>query len=199
MSKKHSVIFITGLGEEVDKTRWAVSHWRNGGLNPIVHSVGWHDSETKFQPKLERLIEMIDILTEEGDKVSLVGCSAGGSAALNAFFERKNIVYRVINVCGRLRTGTQEGFRSFAKMTKSSPPFAESIKLFESHEKLLSETDRQKVMTVRSLFGDELVPSDTSILIGAYNTTVPTPEHMFSITMALTIFSSPLITFLTKS
>lgn len=199
MSKEHSVIFIPGLGEEVGKMSWAVSHWRDSGLNPLVHSVGWHDSKTEFQPKLQRLVEMIDILKKEGNKVSLVGCSAGGSAVLNAFFERKNIVYRVINVCGRLRTGTQKGFRSFAKMTKSSPPFAKSIKLFESREKLLSETDRQKVMTVRALFGDELVPRDTSILSGAYNTTVPTPEHMFSISMALTIFSGPLITFLTKS
>lgn len=116
----------------------------------------------------------------------------------NAFFERRDIIYRTINVCGRLRCGNQRGFRSFEARTASSPSFAQSIKLFESREDLLSDQDRKKVMTVRALFGDELVPADTIVLRGAYNTVVPTPEHLFSIAMALTVFSRPLITFLTK-
>lgn len=198
MNKEHHTIFIPGLGDEVNKMTWATNFWRRFGLDPIVHSVGWHNGEREFQPKLQILVDMIDKFANDGDKVSLVGCSAGGSAAFNAFFERRNVVYRVINVCGRLRTGSQNGFRSFDARTASSPPFAESVKLFESHEALLTEQDKQKVMTVRALFGDELVPADTTILRGAYNTVVPTPEHVFSIAMALTLFSRPLITFLKK-
>lgn len=198
MSKEHRVIVIPGLGDEVNRMSWAVSHWRKHGLEPLVHSVGWHDGGQDFQPKLETLVRMIDQYAKTGDRISLVGCSAGGSAALNAFFDRRDVVYRVINVCGRLRSGDQQGFRSYEARTASSPPFAQSVKLFESHEDLLSTHDRQKVMTVRALFGDELVPADTTVLHGAYNTVIPTPEHVFSIAMALTVFSSPLITFLTK-
>lgn len=99
---------------------------------------------------------------------------------------------------GRLRSGNQRVFRSFETRTASSPSFAKSVQLFESREELLSDNDRQKIMTVRALFGDELVPADTTILRGAYNTVVPTPEHVLSIGMALTLFSRPLITFLTK-
>ena len=141
---------------------------------------------------------MIDRFANDGDRISLVGCSAGASAALNAFIERKNIIYRVITVCGRLKTGNQRSFRSFPARTATSLSFAESVKLFESHEHLLSDQDRQKIMTVRALFGDELVPADTAILRGAHNIVVPTPEHVFSIAIALTLFSRPLITFLTK-
>lgn len=198
MIKEHHTIFIPGLGDEVNKMIWATNHWRRFGLDPIVHSVGWHDGEKYFQPKLKILVDMIDKYADGGNSVSLVGCSAGGSAALNAFFERREVVYRVINVCGRLRTGPQNGFRSFGARTASSPPFAESVKLFESNENLLTNQDRQKIMTVRALFGDELVPADTTILQGAYNTVVPIPEHVLSIAMALTIFAKPLITFLTK-
>lgn len=198
MSKEHHTIFIPGLGDEVNRMVWATSHWRRSGLDPIVNSVRWHSGEKEFQPKLQILVDMIGKFTNDGDRVSIVGCSAGGSVALNAFFERKEDVHRVINVCGRLRTGPQNGFRSFGARTASSPPFADSVKLFESHENLLTNQDRQKVMTVRALFGDELVPADTTIVRGAYNTIVPTPEHVLSITMALTIFSKPLITFLTK-
>lgn len=198
MSKEHRVIVIPGLGDEVNKISWAVSHWRKYDLEPFVQRMGWHDGEQDFQPKLRTLLKMIDQYVEDDDRVSLVGCSAGGSAVLNAFFERRDVVHRVINVCGRLRKGNQRSFRSFKTRTVSSPSFAQSVRLFESREDLLSESDREKVMTVIALLGDELVPADTTVLRGAYNTIVPAPEHVLSIAMALTIFSHPLITFLTK-
>lgn len=199
MSKEHKVIIIPGLGDEISKIQFATNHWRNHGLEPVVHSVGWHDGENDFQPKLERLVELIDQLTDKGDIVSLVGTSAGGSAVLNAFIERKDRIHRVVNVCGRLKAGTQRGFRSFEARTASSPAFAQSIKLCEAQEAFLSEADRQKIMTVRAMFGDELVPADTTILRGAFNTQIPTPEHMFTIGMALTVFSKPIILFLNGS
>ncbi|KKQ66962.1 MAG: hypothetical protein US86_C0002G0079 [Candidatus Daviesbacteria bacterium GW2011_GWA2_38_24] len=194
MSKEHSVIVIPGLGNDTSKLEWAIQHWRNHGLEPLVHSVDWHKDE--FQSKLERLVDLVDELSDKGDVVSLVGTSAGGSAVLNAFIERKDVIHRVVNVCGRLRTGAQAGFRSFEARTASSPAFAQAVKLFESREDTLTERDRQKIMTVRAMFGDELVPGDTTILEGAYNTQVPTPEHMLSIGAALTIFSQPVILFL---
>lgn len=197
MSKEHKVIVIPGLGDSRTKPlELLTNNWRRQGLEPIVHAVGWHDGEDSFEPKLHRLVEMIDKFVDQGDVVSLVGTSAGGSAALNAFIERRNVVHRIINVCGRLRVGPITGFRSFESKSKSSPAFAESVKLAETQEKLLSPSDRQKIMTVRAMFGDELVPPNTTIVQGAYNTVVPTPEHMFSIGSALTIFSKPLIVFL---
>ncbi len=51
-------------------------------------------------------------------------------------------------------------------------------------------------MTVRAMLGDELVPSDTTLLKDAYNIQVPTIEHMLSIAASLTIFSKRLIDFL---
>lgn len=197
MSKEHKVIVIPGLGDGRTKPlELLTSHWKRQGLEPVIHAVGWHDGEDSFEPKLHRLVEMIDGFVDQGDVISLVGTSAGGSAALNAFVERKNVVHRVINVCGRLRVGPTEGFRSFESKSKSSPAFAESVKLCETQEKLLLPADRQKIMTVRAMFGDELVPPETTVLQGAYNTIVPTPEHVFSIGSALTIFSRPLIIFL---
>lgn len=200
MSKEHKVIVIPGLGDHRTKPlELAVNHWRSQGLDPIVHAVGWHDAEDSFSPKLHKLVEMIDRFVGQGDTVSLVGTSAGGSAALNAFIERKNVVHRMINVCGRLKVGPTTGFRSFESKSKSSSAFAESVKLCEAQEKSLTAIDRQKIMTVRAMFGDELVPPETTILQGAYNTRVPTPEHVLSISAALTAFSRPLIVFLKQS
>ena len=196
MSKTHNVIIIPGLGDQKKPFEWATNHWRTHGLEPLVYSVGWRDGQKSFIPKLHRLLEVIDRFVEKGDMVSLVGASAGGSAALNAFAQRKTAVQRVINICGRLRVGNAMGFRSLRIQSMSSPAFAESVTLCERHSELLSEKDRKKCMTVRAMFGDELVPPETTVLRGAHNIQVPTPEHMFSIFLALTIFSKPLIGFL---
>ncbi|PIZ24310.1 hypothetical protein COY48_03680 [Candidatus Collierbacteria bacterium CG_4_10_14_0_8_um_filter_43_86] len=86
----------------------------------------------KFQPKLEGLLTLIDTLSQQGCHISLVGTSAGGRTVLNAFLRRKNQIRRVINMCGRLRTGPTAGLRSFSSKTSTSPAFVESIELFEA-------------------------------------------------------------------
>ena len=196
MTKLHRVIFIPGLSDDTKKLEWAVRGWKKHGLEPVVHSIGWRDGEVSFKPKLQRLLNLIDKFVEQGDQVSLVGTSAGGSAVLNAFIKRKDSIHKVINVCGRLKVGPTSGFRPFQSKTQTSPAFAESVKLCENGIKSLDESDLKKIMTVHAMFGDELVPSETTIIKGALNTKVPTAEHIISIASALTIFSKPLIDFL---
>lgn len=195
MIKKHSVIIIPGLGDPVGILRILTAHWKIYGLNPIIHRVGWKDGE-EFQPKLAKITDLIDKLVAKGDTVSLVGTSAGGSAAVNAFILRRNKIHRIINVCGRLRTGPEEGYRSFQLKTAGSKAFAQSVKLAEAKEPELTKTDRKKIMTVHAMFGDELVPPETVSISGAYNTSVPTGAHMLSIGAALSVFPSRLIKFI---
>src|SRR3989339_1588713 len=131
MSKKHKVIIVPGLGDETNIIRLFTNHWRSHGLEPVIHSVGWHDDKNNFESKLRNIVKLIDKFSKEGSTVSLVGTSAGGSAVLNAFIERKNKIHKVVNICGRLSAGTQKGFRSFEARTNSSPAFAQSIRLCE--------------------------------------------------------------------
>lgn len=197
MLSDNIVIIIPGLGDRIIKPlELAVAPWRLYGLEPVVYRIGWRDGETSFKPKLQKLLDRINFFSQNGVKVSLVGTSAGGSAALNAFIARKNTIHRVINVCGRLRVGLATGFRSFDYQSKSSLAFAESVKLCEAQQEIISSNDRHKIMTVKAMFGDELVPSETVTIDGAYNIGVPTFEHMFSISMSLTLFSRLLLDFL---
>ncbi|MCX6794225.1 MAG: hypothetical protein NTY06_03950, partial [Candidatus Gottesmanbacteria bacterium] len=108
----------------------------------------------------------------------------------------RDVIHRVVNICGRLRVSPTTGFRSFASRTKSSPAFAQSVKLFEKREGDLQAADKKRMMTVRAMFGDELVPSDTATVDGAYNIAIPTTEHVLTIAAALTVFSKPIIKFL---
>jgi pimeloyl-ACP methyl ester carboxylesterase len=176
----------------------ATWRWRKFGLDITPYSIGWRERENDFNYKIQRLVALIDELSQKGNIVSLIGTSAGGSAVLNAFIERKDIIHRVVNICGRLRTGSQKGFRSFKTRTASSPAFAQSVKFCEKRESELSNNDRLKVMTVRAMFGDELVPGDTAILEGAHNIKIPTIGHIFSIGATLTLFSGTIISFLNR-
>jgi hypothetical protein len=196
MYKEHVVIIIPGLGDQIDPIKWATNHWKQHGFSVMVHSIGWRNNRLSFEAKFQKLLKLVDDLDKENRKISLVGTSAGGSAVLNVFMQRKKAVHKVINVCGRLRVGPTTGFRSFASKTQSSPSFAKSVLLCEEQEKNLSVSERKRIMTVRPLFGDELVPSKTTTIQGGYNITIPTGEHGISITAALTLFSKLLIHFL---
>lgn len=194
--KNHSLIFVPGLGNDVKKIQLITRFWQKFGFKIIIHPFGWHDDNQDFNLKLKKLIQIIDAEKQNGNSVSLIGMSAGASAVLNAFLERREIIDHVVSVCGRLKTGTQIGFRSFESRTKSSHVFAESVKNIELREGEFNVEDRAKILTISAGFGDELVPADTSTIDGARNVKIPMIEHMLSIGSALTIFSRQIINFL---
>jgi hypothetical protein len=193
----HYVIIIPGLGDKTKILSHATEHWENHGINILLFLFDWRNTQLNFANKLNELLKLIDALHEQSHTVSLVGCSAGGSAVLNAFLERKYSISKVVNICGRLRTGTQTGFWSYQKRTRTSPMFAQSINIFENSENSLTEEDRKKILTVRALF-DEVVPTPTITLNGATNLTIPVIEHSLAIYLALSLFSRPLIQFIKK-
>lgn len=160
----------------------ATAHWKNVGLQVIIPSVLWRDGEA-FNPKLARLLAMIDDVSR-CSTVSLVGTSAGASLAFNAYLERPNVVHKAVNVCGRLRAGNHH-LRSLDTMARTSRAFRESVQHFEKQEDGISNALKQRLMTLRPFFGDELVPSDTAYLEGAHNRWVYSPEHMLSIYLSL--------------
>jgi hypothetical protein len=196
----HAVLIIQGLG---DNHKWVcqaiktlTGGWTGFGLSPIVYMVGWQDGEINFQPKLDRLVRRIDGLKTHYKKVSLVGLSAGGSAAFNAFLERNGVVYKAVNVCGRLFPGDGYNMRSLNHVAQKSPLFKESVLLFSQRVHELTNDDRIRLMTVRGKFWDELVPAKTSVLEGATNITVPMFEHIINIGLALGPMAKPVIEFL---
>lgn len=192
---EHFIVFVPGLGDNAAALSFVTKGWASKGLRPVICTMEWCNSE-EFNDKLERLLRKIDDLSCNGNRVSLVGCSAGASIALNAFLKRKNAVHKVISVCGRLSVGNYQGFRSLPARAKGSPAFEQSVRIFSRQANLLGPDDRMKIMTVRARFGDELVPDDTSQLPGACNIQIPTIEHSLSIVLALSVFSRRLIEFL---
>lgn len=197
MRSRHVVILIPGLGDEIRALDYLTEHFHKNNIDVVVHSIGWGDGTTNFQKKLHTLLLHIDQLSKT-KRVSIIGTSAGGSAALNAFAQRKKSVYKAINLSGILRPSVETGWRSFEARSKSSVQFAQSVRLFVSVEKSLTTVDRKRIMTVYPKFGDELVAPDTVTLNGATNIQIPSIEHVLSIALALTIFSKPIVSFLNE-
>ncbi len=156
----------------------------------------WQGEEQELEPKLERLIALIDESFEDGYRVSLLGTSAGGSAVVNAFTMRKDKIHKVINICGRLRKG-ENVFPTLEKASLTSKSFYDSVISCEENLKNLTKDNRMKILTFRPIF-DELVPRDTVTVSGATNILLPTFEHMLSISLAMTVFSKKIADFVLK-
>jgi pimeloyl-ACP methyl ester carboxylesterase len=198
MSKEHHIIYVPGLRDTATFNRlfhpivaWV---WRQQGFYPHVYLPHWEEGKS-FQPKLDGIIKLIDELKAEGHNVSLIGQSAGGSAVLNAFSERRNLVNGVVNVTGRLRTGIRVK-PSLNQATRISPAFKQSVLMFENqNEPTLIQADRRRIMTYRPWF-DETVPVSTVPIEGATNLVSPFPEHSAGGGFICTVLSGKISGFL---
>jgi hypothetical protein len=193
----HLLIIIPGLGDNKAFIEFAVRHWeKNYKIKTIIHCMPWQGEEQALELKLERLIALIDKSFVKGYRVSLLGTSAGGSAAINAFTMRKDRVHRVINVCGRLRKGDNV-FPALEQASLTSISFYDSVILCEANLKNFTSADCNKILTFRPLC-DELVPSSTVSVPGGTNILLPIIEHLLSITIAMTVFSRKIVDFVLK-
>lgn len=194
MSNICKVIIIPGLGKKIKNTRALDWWWKRKNIEMMIFQSRWKSDEN-YQTKLNRLISLID-KESENNKISLIGTSAGGSLAINAFHKRPDKVNKVITICSRLIKGKEFGWRGFINSTKNYPSFSESILESEKNINQFLIKDKKKIMTIRALFGDELIPRNTSIINESNNITVPTCGHLFSIWSSLSWYSKPLIEFL---
>lgn len=165
--------------------------WNFFGLRPIVMKFGWKDikDESDFEAGVAKIISEVDRLSKIG-KVSLIGCSAGGSVMVNVFSRRKDIVNKVIDICGALR---HEGNELKKMETKA---YLHSLNSCEKAILSLDENNKQKLLIIRPRFGDEFVKNEDVFIEKANNITIPTKEHLLTIVSALTIFSKKIFDFL---
>lgn len=184
------LIVVPGLGDGVSLATFLASRL---GYDFEIFSMGWRDDEA-FEPKIARLLAVIDKNLRRYDKVVGLGISAGGSAILNAFERRQDEMCAAINVCGRLHAG--EGVSpSLESAARRSLAFKQSVLMFEKEKNRLSLEARRKVLTIRPLW-DEMVPTSTVGLEGAVNAQIASVEHMASIVMAMTIYKHHITSFL---
>ena len=190
--KLHNVLVLAGTDDERGKSKieLATNHWTEHGIKTTLYNVGWKDGSTEFGSKLAEIERLVDELAKEGP-VSIVGCSAGASAAFNLLLRRPDVIKNAIGVCGRIRGAKTDWGTNLRSRT-----FHQSVLLFEEQQAKISEELKKRMMTVSARFRDELVPKGTSHVEGATNITIPTAIHGLSIILALTLFKKPIIDFI---
>ncbi|MEX1995160.1 MAG: hypothetical protein WD887_00070 [Candidatus Saccharimonadales bacterium] len=171
----HHVIYIPGLGDSRSYGQnIALNLWRIFGLKPHYFALGWADKQP-FAAKLRRLLSEIDRLQNGGHKVSLVGVSAGASAALNAYSRREDIA-AVVLVVGKIQNPQTIGERTYT----INPAFKESMAMVKASLGQLDGRARKKIMSIHPLH-DKTVPIADTVIPGAVEKTIPVRGHTFSI------------------
>ncbi len=190
--KFHNILVLAGTNDQRGKNtiELATRHWRSHGIDVTAYNVGWKDGSKDIAPKLAEIEKLVDELAEKGP-VSIIGISAGASAAFNTFLKKPDVIEKVVGVCGRIRGGETEWGANLNSRT-----FHQSVLLFENQQAQIPDELKKRMMTVSARFGDELVPNGTSHLEGAKNITIPTKMHGLSIILALTLFKKPIIDFI---
>lgn len=178
------VIYVPGLGDQHPQIQLKLLKiWRWLGLNVHFQNIGWADGEA-FEPKLERILESIDEINDKDTKISLVGVSAGASAALNAYSLRKDKITRVVFICGKLLHPETVNPRYFIE----NPAFRDSLYLAQENIKKLNQKDKSKMLTAHPLY-DNLVPVGHTKIPGIRKKLILAVGHILSIFVALVFYA----------
>lgn len=155
-----------------------------------LHEVPWEGSEA-YEPKLKRLLSEIDRYKAQGHLVSLVGPSAGASAVINAYVERRDSITGLVYVCAKINAPETVSDKLYAK----NPAFKASMYDLKANLKELKPNDKAKMHSFYSP-GDRYVPYEATVIPGVGETKLPPLRHgtaiIYSISLGARKLLSPL-------
>jgi len=187
------VIYVPGLGDDNPKGQErVVSTWRWWGVEAELFQIKWSDQEP-WESKFDRLLNRIDELLAQNMQVGLVGASAGGSAAINAYAARKNDIVGVVCIAGKINRPELIG----GSYRKKNPAFVTSVEGCISALKSLDDKDRAKILS-RYAYKDEIISKADSVILGAKNQTVPIIGHVPIIATQIVFGAPTFLRFLKK-
>lgn len=182
---KLHVIYIPGIGDDRTGLQGRiVKTWRIWGVESELWSMDWADGRS-WGSKSETFLDHIDELARGGKKIALVGASAGGSAAMNIYAQRRDKISGVVCIAGKINYPETIGKR-YRQKNRS---FVESAEQCQDSLKRLNEADRKRIMSRYGIY-DELVPKRDSVIDGAHNRIVLGVGHGITIATQI-IFAAP--------
>lgn len=190
----HQVIYVPGFGDGLFyySQLTILKLWRLFGVKAHYLSLDWDNAEG-FDVKLQRLVDKIDSLSKNGDKVSLVGLSASASAVLNAYAQRKNI-NAVVCICGKIQNPQAIHPIWFQK----HPAFKGSAFMVSDSLAKLTPKGLSRILSIRPIY-DQTVPIADTIIPGAKNLVVPTRGHFFSLYFSITFRARTIAKFIKEA
>lgn len=154
--------------------------------------MNWIDSEP-WEPKFARLLRRIDDLAAQGWAVALVGASAGGSAVINAYAERSNLLVGCVVISGKINHPDTIGMQYLQRY----PSFVTSAKACPAALDRLTASDRARLLS-RYSQDDSIVPPADSHIPGALNQIASPRGHLLTIATQITLGAPSFIRFLKR-
>lgn len=190
---KHIVLYVPGLGDtNISGRQKLLATWRYKNVRIEACSMNWQVDEP-LTHKLERLVARIDELQSSGQKVSLIGESAGASAVINALKLRPNMLNAVILLCGK----SQHPDRIGIHLRHKNPRLYESVALSHEYIQTMPIEQKAKVLNLHPI-ADPVVPVWETKIVGVRNAKMPSFGHATSIVFGMTIWSFRIVQFIKK-
>ncbi len=191
MATKHTVIYVPGLGDtNISGRQKLLSIWHYKNIAIEACSMNWQVNEP-LADKLERLVSRIDTLQSSGQKVSLIGESAGASAVINALKLRPKALNAVILLCGK----SQYPDRIGTHLRHKNPRLYESVALSHEYIQAMPTEHKAKVLNLHPV-ADPVVPVRETKINGVRNAKMPSFGHATSIIFGMTIWSFSIVHFI---
>jgi pimeloyl-ACP methyl ester carboxylesterase len=184
MKSRPKLVIVPGLGDDLMIYQVFARRWQKLGYEVHVISFGWAQKDARLRDKMDAFLARLDALGQ--DELYMIGVSAGGPAAINAFARRGN-VRKVIAVCSPLNT----------MLSLRNPLLAESIE--QTRQLLLHFNDEQKARILSAFaLRDSTVHTTLSRPAGIKTLRIPMVVHPAAIFVALMFYAHRLNVFLRK-
>ncbi|MFJ3403029.1 hypothetical protein [Promicromonospora sp. NPDC090134] len=187
------LIYVPGLGDRmpplVHLQREALRTWRALGVRTTMFRVRW-SSDASFEERLDRLDALVDQFEQRGERVALMGASAGAGAVLAEYARRRSIVAVVI-IAGKFL----EPEDIIKPVLEHNAPFAQSLSAVPKLLEELGPEDRARILSLRSA-RDGVVDDEDTLLEGAVNETMRVVGHVIAIGYALMFRARRVVRFL---
>ncbi|MCA9347614.1 hypothetical protein KC930_03495 [Candidatus Saccharibacteria bacterium] len=167
-------IYINGLGSGKLRLieRIVFWWWGRAGVELTQAHINWYDSDG-FETKVDKLKEIAKYQLQQYEKVVLIGSSAGGSLALNAFYELSDERIFAVNAHGRINKGKYPKKhrmslfrRAHLDKKRKSQAFFDSVVNVEGIViPSLSKTEKTRILVLTQIT-DLVVPLETMKIEG---------------------------------
>jgi hypothetical protein len=186
--KQHHVIFVPGILDDIHHAQSTlIASWHLHGIHGHCHEMPWAGEEA-WEPKFQRLLDEIDMHKRKGHLVSLAGASAGASAVLNAFVERRDDITGLVYICAKINgPETVE-----AKTYRENPAFKVSLYALQDNLKRLTPADKTRLHSFYSP-ADTRVPHVATVIQGVKETKLPKLRHGRAILYSLSVGAGTLL------
>lgn len=185
---QHHIIFVPGILDDYHKIQSrSILFWRLFGVFGHCHVMPWRGNED-YEPKAQRLRELINDFLGQGHTVSLIGASAGASAVLNIYIERPDKIRGVALICPKINHPETVRQATYA----ANPAFKTSLEIL--NQNLIKYSVASKSLTTTYFSRkDGLIPYDDIHIPGVRERALPGLKHGYAIFYALTLGSFSII------